>query len=138
VFISRARRPNTFDTYTLYVNISQCKPEVLDMLHEKWGGCLNFKAHAKYGANRIWYWKISNNTAVEFLRWIRPYLVHKVDEVDFAFRFMDHKFAYDIRKLQRIGHQGTIDRVDRERERFWQEMKDMKHRWKQDAVLDEE
>jgi len=114
-------------TYVLSVIVGQVRTDVISVLYEEYGGTFRKCTKKNDKSDRYsWVWKISGKTARDFLLRIRPFLIQKGEEADVAFRFCEHKDAYDLRSLVQLGQQGTVERVLREREQMKQQLSALK------------
>ena len=70
----------TTTTHTGRVELHTCFPDVAKKLYEKFGGCFMFKGSKNPKHRSSFHWAISGDSMREFIDWICPYLIEKLDQ----------------------------------------------------------
>lgn len=82
--------------FTLDVAICMRDLNILKNLQERYGGSLIKKKWVKYQKSNAYYWRLSNNKALSFLKEIGPLLIIKGEQASVAVSFQETKKTTSI------------------------------------------
>ena len=117
VLINKATK-RRYSYHRLRVQLTNLNPSPLKMAMELFGGSILIHKNRRENQQDIWDWSVEYTRAVEFLEEIFPYSIIKKDEIEIALDFMNSK--------KRYGRGGVPINEFRKRERFKQELQELK------------
>ena len=122
--VKRKDRPHK--SYRLYCKLGMCNPHIPQLFRFNFGGAL--RHYQKESHRIVWDWSVSNDTALEFLQILLPYLRLKRNEAELAFQFRDGM------KNSTLGRKGLCetDLVIREAQKIL--MSKMKDKTKEEVI----
>jgi hypothetical protein len=73
--------------YALTIELAMCSEPVIRWVAENFGG--NIRSQRSRTNRKYWHWRLFNDTAVEVLKLVYPYLVEKKRQAALAFKFRE-------------------------------------------------
>lgn len=105
--------------YTMEIGVTNTRKELLDWLHEEWGGGVYLHTAPSWGKRPCYNWKVTATNAKRILEAVLPYLRIKQERAEIALEFQATKNPSNSR--------GIPPEVMEERERLFQAMYKLNH-----------
>lgn len=87
--ISKNARPSGTYRYTTHISVVNTSMALMNWLEERFGGNIINQPRVSENHKTTYYWRSSDDSAMEVLRQVRPYLVIKTMQADIAIKFRE-------------------------------------------------